>query len=166
MIKNIKAVLFDVDDTLFDRKLAQKEVCKLIVEQLPRVFNTFNIERIQEAFLKSDQISTDIFNSGAPSEGLREKRNCLFLQLLGIKEDYAAEVTELYVRDSPLVNAAMDGAIPVVKKLSRKFKIGAVSNGLADVQYRKLETMGLRDLFSCIVLSEVIGIRKPDPIIF
>ena len=166
MIKNIKAVLFDVDDTLFDRKLAQKEVCKLIVEQLPRVFNTFNMERIQEAFLKSDQISTDIFNSGAPSEGLREKRSRLFLQLLGIKEDYGAKITELYIRDSPLVNAAMDGAIPVVKKLSRKFKIGAVSNGLADVQYRKLETMGLRDLFSCIVLSEVIGIRKPDPAIF
>jgi putative hydrolase of the HAD superfamily len=64
------------------------------------------------------------------------------------------------------VNAAMDGAIPVVKKLSRKFKIGAVSNGLADVQYRKLEAMGLYDLFSCIVLSEVISIRKPDPAIF
>ena len=44
--------------------------------------------------------------------------------------------------------------------------MASVSNGLADVQYRKLETMGLYDLFSCIVLSEVIGIRKPDPAIF
>jgi FMN phosphatase YigB (HAD superfamily) len=26
--------------------------------------------------------------------------------------------------------------------------------------------MGLYDLFSCIVLSEVVGIRKPDPAIF
>jgi putative hydrolase of the HAD superfamily len=166
MKKNIKAVLFDVDETLFDRKLAQKAVCKLIVEQMPRVFKAFEMERIQEAFLKSDQISTDIFNSGAPSECLREKRSCLFLQLLGIKEDYAAAVTELYVLDSPLVNAAMDGAIPVVKKLSRKFKVGIVSNGLADVQYTKLETMGLRDLFSCVVLSEEFGIRKPDSKIF
>ena len=124
MKKNIKAVLFDVDDTLFDRKLAQKKVCKLIVKQIPRVFNAFEMERIQEAFLKSDQISTDIFNSGAPSEGLRDKRSRLFLQLLGIKEDYAATVTEIYIRDYPLVNAAMDGAIPVVKKLSRKFKVG------------------------------------------
>ena len=166
MKKNIKAVLFDVDDTLFDRKLAQKEVCKLIVKQLPRVFEVFDTECVQEAFLKSDQISTDMFNSGAPSEGLRDKRSRLFLQLLGIKEDYAAAVTEIYVWDSPLVNAAMDGAIPVVKKLSRKFTVGVVSNGLSDVQYRKLETMGLYDLFSCIVLSEVIGIRKPDPAIF
>ena len=164
--KKIKAVLFDVDDTLFDRKLAQKEVCKLIVKQMSRVFNAFNFEQVQEAFLKSDQISTDIFNSGAPSESLRDKRSCLFLQLLGITEDYTPMVTELYVRDSPLVKAPIDGAIAVVKKLSRKFKVGVVSNGLPDVQYRKLETLGLYDLFSCIVLSEVIGIRKPDPAIF
>ena len=87
MKKNIKAVLFDVDDTLFDRKLAQKEVCKLIVKQLPRVFDAFDTERVQEEFLKSDQISTDMFSSGAPSEGLRDKRSRLFLQLLGIGED-------------------------------------------------------------------------------
>jgi putative hydrolase of the HAD superfamily len=124
------------------------------------------MKRIEEAFLKSDQISTDMFNSGAPSEGLRDKRSCLFLQLLGIKEEYATIVSELYVRDYPLVNAAMNGAIPVVNKLSQKFKIGVVSNGFPDVQFRKLETMGLNDLFSCIVLSEVIGIRKPDPAIF
>ena len=110
MKKNIKAVLFDVDDTLFDRKLAQQEVCKLIVVQLPRVFNTFSMESIQEAFLKSDQISTDMFSSGAPSEGLRDKRSRLFLQLLGIGEDYVPTVTELYVRDYPLVQRRCAGA--------------------------------------------------------
>jgi putative hydrolase of the HAD superfamily len=166
MIKNIKAMLFDVDGTLFDRKLAQTKVCKLIVEQLPRVFHTFSMEHIQEAFLKSDQITTEVFNTGAPSEGSRDKRSRLFLQLLCAKEEYAEKVTELYVRDYPLVNAPVDGAIAVVKKLSVKFKVGVVSNGFPDVQYRKLETMGLYDLFSCIVLSEVIGIRKPDPAIF
>ena len=166
MKNNIKAVLFDVDDTLFDRKLAQKKVCILIAKQLPHIFDAFEPERILEAFLKSDQISTDIFNSGAPSEGLRDKRNRLFLQLLGIHENYVPAVTGLYVQDYPLVNAPVDGAIAVVKKLSVKYKVGVVSNGFPDVQYRKLETMGLRDLFSCVVLSEEFGIRKPDSKIF
>jgi putative hydrolase of the HAD superfamily len=166
MSNNIKAVLFDVDDTLFDRKLAQKKVCTLIAKQLPQIFDAFAPERILEAFLESDQISTDIFNSGAPSEGLRDKRTSLFLQLLDIHENYIPAVTGLYVQDYPLVDAAMAGAIPVVKNLSRKFRVGVISNGFPDVQYRKLETMGLYDLFSCIVLSEVIGIRKPDAAIF
>ena len=166
MNKNIKAVLFDVDETLFDRMLAQKAVLELIMRQLPQVFRDFPLESVLAAFLKSDQIYTDLFNSGAASEGSRDKRSKLFLQLLGIDEKYTARITELYVRDYPTVQAHVDGAIPVVKELSHKFKLGVVSNGFTDVQYRKLENMGLRDLFSCVVLSEEFGIRKPDPRIF
>jgi len=166
MNKKIKAVLFDVDETLFDRTLAQKAVLELIMRQLPRVFHDFPPERVLAAFLKSDQIYTDMFNSGAASEGSRDRRSKLFLQLLGIDEKYTTKITELYVKDYPGVKAHVDGAIPVVKELSHKFKLGVVSNGFTDVQYRKLETMGLRDLFSCVVLSEECGIRKPDPRIF
>ena len=166
MKKNIKAVLFDVDETLFDRILAQKAVLELIIRQLPQVFTGYDPERVLAAFLESDQLYTDMFNSGAASEGSRDKRSRLFLQLLGIDEKYTTRITELYVRDYPTVKAHVDGAIPVVRELSRKFKLGVVSNGFTDVQYRKLEAMGLRDLFSCIVLSEEFGIRKPDSRIF
>ena len=166
MNKKIKAVLFDVDETLFDRMLAQKAVLELIVRQLPQIFRDFPLESVLAAFLKSDQITTDMFNSGAPSEGSRDRRSKLFLQLLGINQKYTAKITELYVKDYPGVKAHVDGAIPVIKELSHKFKLGVVSNGFTDVQYRKLEAMGLRDLFSCIVLSEEFGIRKPDPRIF
>jgi HAD superfamily hydrolase (TIGR01549 family) len=166
MNKNFKAVLFDVDETLFDRILAQKTVLELIVRQLPQVFTGYASERVLAAFLESDQLYTDMFNSGAASEGSRDKRSLLFLQLLGIDEKYTARITELYVKDYPTVKAHVDGAIPVVKGLSHKFKLGVVSNGFTDVQYRKLENMGLRDLFSCVVLSEEFGIRKPDSRIF
>ena len=166
MNHNIKAVLFDVDETLFDRVLAQQAVLALIVKQLPQVFTGYDPERVLAAFLESDQLYTDMFNSGAASEGSRDRRSRLFLQLLGIDEKYTATITGLYVKDYPLVKAHVDGAIPVVKELSRKFKLGVVSNSFTDVQYRKLETMGLRDLFSCVVLSEEFGIRKPDPRIF
>jgi putative hydrolase of the HAD superfamily len=164
--KNIKAIVFDVDETLFDRVAAQKAVLELIVQQLPQVFSGCDPERVLAAFLESDQIYTDLFNSGAASEGSRDHRSKLFLQLLGIDEKYTAKITELYIRDYPTVKAHVDGAIPVIRELSRKFKLGVVSNGFTDVQYRKLEAMGLRDLFACVVLSEEIGIRKPDPRIF
>ena len=166
MNKNFKAVLFDVDETLFDRMLAQKAVLALIVQQLPQVFSGYAPERVLAAFLKSDQIYTDLFNNGAPSEGSRDRRSKLFLQLLGIDEKYTAKITEFYLRDYPGVKAHVEGAVPVIKQLSQKYQLGVVSNGYTDVQYRKLEAMGLRDLFSCIVLSEEFGIRKPDPRIF
>ena len=166
MENSFKAVLFDVDGTLFDRNAAQKMVLEQIVKRLPHIFGDCEMGSIIEAFMESDRIATEDFESGAPSEGLREARSRQFLRLLDIREDCADIITDIYVRDYPKVNASMAGAVPLVKELSKRFEVGVVSNGLPDVQYQKLETMGLRDLLSCIVLSEEIGIRKPDPRIF
>lgn len=167
MNRNIKAVLFDVDDTLFDRNLAQRKILDIIISQLPEVFNGYEKKRVLKAFLESDRISTEEFDAGAPFEGIRDYRNKIFLRLLGIPEKHACKITEIYIKDSPTVRAPVSGAISAVKNISKKYKVGVVSNGAPDVQYRKLETIGLRDVFSCIVLSEEIGsIRKPDPRIF
>jgi len=166
MEKNFKAVLFDIDDTLFDRNAAQRIVLEQIVNGLPHVFRGCEMAGIIEAFMESDRLATEAFEAGAPSEGLREERSRQFLRLLDIQEDCADTITDIYVRDYPKVNASMSGAVTLVKELSRRYEVGVVSNGLPDVQYQKLEAMGLRDLLSCIVLSEEIGIRKPDPRIF
>ena len=165
-IRNIRAVLFDVDDTLFDRKGAQGLVIDIIAERLPEIFQRLEMEQIRGAFEASDLITTRDFYSGAPSEGLRDKRSRLFLRTLGVCEDYADTITDIYVREYPTVNSPMPGARNVVGELSRKYTTGVISNGFPDVQYTKLETIGLKQKFSCIVLSEEIGIRKPDPGIF
>ncbi len=164
--ENIKAVLFDLDDTLFDRKAAQSMTLELIVKRLPHVFSRFEEERVIEAFMESDRLLTVDFNAGAPSEGIREERSRLFLDILNIEEDIGDTVTEIYVSEYPKLNAVMPGAFELIKELSGRFQVGIVSNGLPDVQYIKLESIGLHDLMSCVVLSEEIGIRKPDPRIF
>ena len=166
MRKIIKAILFDIDDTLYDRNLAQSMILERIVKKLPHVFQSLPMDRIVKAFFESDRITVNAFNAGAPSEGLRDTRSRHFLRLLGIKEDIAESITDMYVREYPHINAPVDGAVTLVMESRRRFKVGAVSNGFPDVQYRKLETLGLRDAFTCIVLSEEIGIRKPDPRIF
>ena len=162
----IKAVIFDVDGTLFDRDLAQKMAIEGIIGKFPHVFNVFEVEPVVAAFLESDRLSVADFEAGMPSDSLRDKRTRTFLQLLGVKEDYANAITETYVRDYPKINSPIAGSVPLVKELRARFRLGVISNGLPDVQYRKLETIGLKGVFSCIVLSEEIGIRKPDPRIF
>jgi len=163
---DIKAVLFDLDDTLYDRKLAQKKTTEFIIRQFPHVFNAFETDRIVEAYIESDLITSEEYDAGAPSEGQRKRRSRLFLELLGIKDDLTDAIAEIYVREYPTINTPKPGAVKLVNELSKRFPVGIVSNGLPDVQYRKLDTIGLRNVFSCIVLSEEIGIRKPDPRIF
>jgi HAD superfamily hydrolase (TIGR01549 family) len=165
-LRKTRAVLFDIDDTIFDRNRAQHLALEIIVRKLPEVFKNLEKERIKAAFIESDLITTRDFDAGAPSEGLRDIRSRLFLRILGISEEYTHIITHMYVREYPAVNAPVPGVKDIVSKLGGKYEMGIVSNGFADVQYTKLDTIGLRQKFTCIVLSEEIGIRKPDPKIF
>ncbi len=54
----------------------------------------------------------------------------------------------------------------VVRYLAAKYPITIVSNGFVSVQYRKINASGLKDCFQHIVLSEEVGITKPQPGIF
>jgi HAD superfamily hydrolase (TIGR01549 family) len=164
--QKIEAILFDVDDTLFDRACAQKTALELIVKRFPLVFGGCEMSRMLEAWRESDRFATADFEASAPSEVFRDTRTRKFLQLLHVQEDLVGAITEAYLTDYPSINAPIAGAVQLVKSLSLSYKVGVVSNSLPDVQYRKLETLGLRGLFSCIVLSEEFGLRKPDPRIF
>ncbi len=54
----------------------------------------------------------------------------------------------------------------VVRYLASKYPITIVSNGFVSVQYRKIKASGLQECFHHIVLSEEVGITKPQPEIF
>lgn len=97
---------------------------------------------------------------------LRRSRSEHFLGLLGLTNDHADDLTDMYVCEYPLVSAAMDGAAELIAFLAGKYRLGIISNGLPDVQYRKLETIDIRRYCDCVVLSEELGIRKPDTGIF
>lgn len=163
---NCKAVIFDLDDTLFDREAAQIRVIELFTRRLPHIFQSYNIDNVIEAFKESDRLSVIDFEVGAPPDSLRRTRSQIFLQLLGITEECQDVITEMYVKDYPALNLPITNAVPVVRKIKERLSVAVVSNGLPDVQYKKIKAIGLNDIFSHIVLSEEIGIRKPDPGIF
>lgn len=159
-------LFFDIDDTLFDRERAQREAIELIIQEFSHIFSNVKPNTIVDAFLESDRIAISEFNAGASGDVARIGRSRRFLQLLGLCEDYAPSITTYYQYTYPRIIAAVRHAIPVVSHLARKFQLGVISNGLPDVQYQKLETLGIRHLFDCIILSEEIGFRKPDSRIF
>ncbi|WP_435171455.1 HAD family hydrolase [Paenibacillus glycanilyticus] len=46
------------------------------------------------------------------------------------------------------------------------FKLGMITNGRAFYQRDKIRALGIEDYFDDIVISEAVGLRKPDPAIF
>lgn len=58
-------------------------------------------------------------------------------------------------------------AIEILKYLKeRGYRLGILSNGFKEVQYRKIATAGIGDFFDAVVLSDDIGIQKPDARLF
>jgi putative hydrolase of the HAD superfamily len=49
---------------------------------------------------------------------------------------------------------------------ARGIRLGVVSNGRGDMQQWKLDVLGVRDELSCVVISGVLGVQKPDARIF
>ena len=166
MIRGLEAVFFDLDDTLFDRRSAQMETLRTIIRGFPNIFKGIEKQTITGAFLQSDHTALQEYNAGGSVDVARSMRSKAFLRILGLNEDYAQEITTMYVSSYPAANTPVAGAKLATTELAKRFQLGVISNGSPDVQYRKLETLGIKDLFSCIVLSEEIGIRKPDAGIF
>ena len=159
-------MIFDLDDTLFDRSRAQREIVHRIVREFRGLFAGMGEAGIVEAFFESDRQAVREFEAGGSADTVRTGRSRRFLTLLGLSVEYADRITNFYVNAYSKMDTAVEGAKDVITDLVQSYQLGIVSNGFPDVQYRKLEALGIRHHFDCILLSEELGIRKPDPRIF
>ena len=50
--------------------------------------------------------------------------------------------------------------------LNKKYNLHIITNGFDEVQHIKLDYSNLKQYFNCIITSEKIGIKKPNPEIF
>jgi putative hydrolase of the HAD superfamily len=163
----IGAILFDVDETLYDRRRAQRLVLERLPAALPEPFGDISLEAVWEAWQQSDRQTENHVFTVIDIRASRNMRSAIFLRLLGICETHANAVTDFYLETYPTVAAPIDGAVEVVSACAARLPVGVVSNAYPDVQYGKLETLGLRHHFGCIVLSEEYGgPRKPAARIF
>jgi putative hydrolase of the HAD superfamily len=166
MKSDLKAVFFDIDDTLFDRKEAQHKVIKLMIDKYRSLFADLDASDIEKAFVESDRISFKTIPTVEDIRSFRIVRTKIFLDLLGLNHDAAETLTNAYVDIYPKVNASTPCAKSTVKELSKRYQLGVISNGFSDVQYEKLRSVGVLKYFESIILSYELGVEKPNSRIF
>lgn len=162
----IKAVLFDIDDTLFDRKQAQFEIFKIIRSQFKTVFAGIDDDIVAVAFWEADRLATEAFFETGLAESIRLDRFKIFLKMLGLDDEPAGQMSVVYINSLAGIKAEVKDAGLILNHIAGKYQLGIISNGLADTQYRKLDAINARNLFECILISETAGIQKPDPGIY
>jgi putative hydrolase of the HAD superfamily len=153
----IKAVLLDLDGTLFDRDTA---VCALF-EQQHQQFGAELGGITREAFVERLLVLDE--------HGHADKRN-VYLQLareLGLSdavgERLLANFRVIYTR----FGAPFPDVLATLSELRRRgLALAVVSNGRVDTQQAKLERLGLMPFLDAVLISEGEGVRKPDVKIF
>lgn len=82
------------------------------------------------------------------------------------KEELAHEMGDVFLQLTNKYFSVLPDADRVVRLLAAKYPLTIISNGFKEVQYYKFAHSGLRDCFTHILISEEVGINKPQPGIF
>lgn len=154
-MRELKAVIFDLDNTLLDRT---KTFRRFAYGWTERYFgHVADAASIAERVIALDE------------DGYKDKRE-LFRELLdelpwsdkpeldALMDDYARH----YVHHACL----MDHALETVSQLRAAYRIGLITNGRTAIQYGKIDRLGIRELFDFILVSEEAGVKKPHAAIF
>jgi len=153
----IKAVLFDLDGTLYDRDLL---AATLFREQYAAFENELR-GVAYERFLR-DVNEMDDHGYGVKEAGYRTLVEAWGLDA-GLADRLVTNFWESYdghCRLSDDVRRTLD------ELRRRRLKLAVVTNGASMRQRRKIAALGLADAFDAILVSEEEGVRKPDAELF
>ena len=81
-------------------------------------------------------------------------------------DDLAGQVGNDFLELTIQQNKLITGAKELMAYLAQKYPIIVLSNGFKEVQYRKIATSGLQEYITHVVLSEEVGVQKPNKLIF
>jgi FMN hydrolase / 5-amino-6-(5-phospho-D-ribitylamino)uracil phosphatase len=158
---SIKAVLFDLDDTLWAIEpvliLAEQQLYAWLQQRAPAVTAQHSISSLRQRRQLLAQ------REPAYRINLWALRHTVLSEVLAeCQEDVtlAAPAMDLFSRARNAVKP-FDDVVPGLHRMKSSLKLGTVSNGFAD-----LGVIGLADHFDISIAAHQFGTAKPDPSIF
>ena len=162
----IDHIFFDLDHTLWDfDKNSELAFDRIFKENHP----TLDTKSFVEIYAPINQLCWKLYQfDKITHEELRYKR--LKDSFDAMNYDISnADIDQMaidYITYLPENNLLFDGAKEVLEYLNPKYKLHIITNGFAEVQYKKLKNSGISDYFISVTNSEMAGVKKPNPKIF
>lgn len=169
MFENIKTVFIDLDDTIWDftanSKVAMKQVYAKYGLEAQCPYDVFI-----ECYLRHNAELWTLYHHGKITKDflIAERFRVAFEEcsITFPDETFPAMFNNDYLETIVLCNKIVDGAKELLEHLNRRGEVYVLSNGFKNLQYRKLKSGGLEGYISKLVLSDDIGITKPDRRLF
>lgn len=152
----IKAVLFDLDDTLYDEMTFVTSGFETVACYLSANFHLIEEEifSLMMEFLSKDGRGK-IFDKILEYNGIYEPK-------------LVEELVSVYRSHQPNIDLC-EFVVPTFQELRRlDIKLGIITDGLYSVQRNKVSSLGLKDIVDIIIYTDEIGREywKPNPLAF
>lgn len=170
--QDIDMVWIDLDDTLIDFKGASRQALRQIYadERLDRFFPS--PKAWETSYEKHNYHLWQLYSGAQVDQAtLRMERFRLPLTEADVTDEIARAMSTrmdpVYLGYLAEASVLLPGAMPLIESLKGMgLPIGILSNGFTEVQEHKLRVTGLDKVIDIMVLSDEIGINKPNVALF
>lgn len=164
-----RTLFFDLDNTLYDFMASSREAYREVYTMMDygRYFDSF--ESYFAIYQKrNDELWTLYNHAQITKDQLNAERYLHPLQVAGVKD--AEEISKRFFAEAmkvlPTKGILRPYAREILDYLRPRYPLFILSNGFVELQTRKMQSAGILGYFDGIVLSEDIGINKPNKALF
>jgi HAD superfamily hydrolase (TIGR01509 family) len=161
----MRAVLLDLDDTLLDHIHSSTVALAAVCAGEP-VLAALPFDQVQaDHALLLEELHVEVLRGALSLDAARAER---FRRLLARHRcDGDADVLAAAYREAyQAARQPVPGALALLELLHGRAAVAVVTNNLQAEQEEKLRTLGMTHLVDALVVSEMVGVAKPDPAIF
>ena len=166
MKNSIQHIFFDLDHTLWDfDKNSQLAFARIFDANYPHI----HLDDFIAAYMPINKACWQLYQVDQMShDELRYQRLKQSFDALAvaISDHEINQIATDYIHYLPDFNHLFDDAHEVLRYLQSNYHLHIITNGFAEVQYRKMHQSNLTPYFKTITNSELAGAKKPNPIIF
>lgn len=164
--RKITDVFFDLDHTLWDFDKNSALTFK-------RIFTEYRVEVPFNDFIKIyEPINLNYWKLyreeriDKPSLRYGRLKDSFDLLNFKVEDELIHILSEDYIKYLTTFNHLFDGALEILIYLNTNYKLHIITNGFEEAQCRKIKNSKIDHFFKTITNSEMVGVKKPNPIIF
>ncbi len=149
MSRPVKAILFDLDNTLYDEREyifgAFQDISDFLSKRFPNRKEDFYRALLSE-FEKKGSLYPYLFDDTLRELDLYDK-------------ELVKQMVAKFHQSSPEIRL-YEGAKEVLLKLKEQYALALITNGNVEMQKRKVQLLGILDIFQKIVYAQIYGTEE------
>lgn len=163
-----KAVLFDMDDTIVDHALTCRDALACLRRDAPSLRRRSLDALWTEYSRLLEEVHPDVVSGVLAPEKARIERFRRLATFSGVEvsSEEAQAWSTAYRTHYQSRRRLVPGARRLLERLHRRAVVGVVTNSRVVEQDEKVARFGLSGLLDFLLVSESVGVSKPDPEIF